>query len=206
MSKIIAFEGIDGSGKTTFSNMLINELINNEMSVQLINKTTNRPLREIYKKLIIEDKFISNELSLLLGLADYKYTEDYVEDNTKDFIIYDRCFISSIIDLLSLGILDENKVKYFIKLFRVPNYIYFIDRDAKAVIKDKVNISKAEAGGNLYANENLKNGFMRFQNTNYMWYNYILNKYFSKHFVTIKSIDVGNGFKQIKDFFINIIV
>ena len=100
MSLVIAFEGIDGSGKSTLARMLAQKI--NKEKVQFIDKNSDRPIRKIYRELMKNDEFISDALSLFLGLADYKYTEERVEDRSKEFIIYDRCYQSTLGDVMSL--------------------------------------------------------------------------------------------------------
>lgn len=201
MSIVVAFEGIDGAGKSTLSHLFVEELRRQNRMVQFIDKKSNRPLRMIYKELLTSNKFISNELSLLLGFADYKYVQDYLEDYEQEIIVYDRCFISSIVDLLSLRILNLEKVDDIIKLFKVPDIIYFVDRNAQEVLSSKQIISKAEAGGELYKDLNIVDGFIKFQSTNYYWYKKILSQYFADTNFSVKNKKVEDSCYQILEHF-----
>lgn len=175
MSKIIAVEGIDGSGKTTLSLKLIETIQRHDKSAQYISKQYQRPVRNIYKELMDSEKFISPELSLLLGMADYKYVEEKNLDENKDFIVYDRCFVSTLVDSLSLGLDIDDQLDFLLGLYKFPNIILFMDIDAEKAVNRKDIISLAEAGGKPLIGCNIRESFIKFQNKNYKNYHRILN-------------------------------
>lgn len=168
----VAIEGIDGSGKTTLIQRLKNDiqLLND---VQIITKKTDRPLREIYKKLINAEPFISPKLSFFLGIADYLYACEYLEKNDKRIILYDRSYISCLVDCLSLGLPIDENIKQIAGSFPVYDLVVFIDVDCDVCYdRKKEKISRAEAGGDIH---NLQEGFVDFQGRNYKNYAYVLN-------------------------------
>jgi thymidylate kinase len=175
--KIIAIEGIDGSGKTTFCKELTRYLSNYTESFQTISKNiSKRPLRVIYKELISSISFPSPELSLLLGMADFKYVEEFILDNKKEFIILDRCFISNLVDCMSLGINIFNSFEFIISLFKIPDIIFFMDIDSTVASARKgKDISVAECGG-PYSDANINDAFIKFQHNNYTNYSILFNK------------------------------
>ncbi len=195
MSLVIAFEGIDGSGKSTLARMLAQKI--NKEKVQFIDKNSDRPIRKIYRELMKNDEFISDALSLFLGLADYKYTEERVEDRSKEFIIYDRCFLSTLVDVMSLGLISSEDMPLYMGMFRMPDIIYFIDADALQVLPEKKDISLAEAGGKISSPAELVDGFIEYQNRNYQGYLSLFEKYVETEVFRVRRDSVESSLDQI---------
>lgn len=157
----IAVEGIDGSGKSTLINNVISH---SDLSLQVISKKTNRPLRDIYKQLLQREPFISTNLSFFLGMADYLYAMEYLEDPAKKHYIYDRSFISGLVDCQSLGLNLEPDIPRIARLFPKYDWVVYIDATASSCFLHKNGvISQAEAGG---SQEALEENFKEFQTKN----------------------------------------
>ncbi len=88
--KYIAFEGIDGSGKTTISKMFVDYLIKQNFSVL---HTKEPYTQEI--DLLIRKQQTSKSL-LFLFLADRSIHIEYLRKQHVDFIVSDRSFYSTI--------------------------------------------------------------------------------------------------------------
>lgn len=162
----IAIEGIDGAGKSTLITAL-EEAIKKEgeLGYQIITKSTERPLRDIYRHLLTTEPYISPELSFFLGLADYKYAEERVEK--ADFVLLDRSFISSLADCLSLGIECSNYLTKIAEMFSPIDILIFMDINAEIAASRKQSISEAEAGGGISWGKDLVKEFISFQSKNY---------------------------------------
>lgn len=177
----LVFEGIDGSGKSTQIEKLSKKLEILNFKYQISSDISLRPIRQIYKKMIKnKDRFPSNELSLLINFADYKYIEEYVIKSEVDYFIYDRYIFSTLADLYALE-MNLDIFSRLVEIFPLPDRIYFIDIKPIDALSRKNSISYAEAGGDLYYERNkgdLNKAYIDFQNKIYEGYEkyFILNK------------------------------
>jgi len=122
--KYIAFEGIDGSGKTTVSSMFVDYLRNRRYSVLY----TKEPYTQEIDLMI--RKHHSNKSLLFLFLADRSIHIDYLKNQYCDFIVSDRSFYSTIayqgfganLDINFVTMLNEYIVGQFI-----PDIVFYLD-------------------------------------------------------------------------------
>ena len=176
----IVFEGIDGSGKSVLSTKLAQLLKSNQKQVQYIDNNS-RFLRDI---IVNSDKFISKELFFLLGLTDYKLIEEKLIDNKNEFVVFDRSFISILAYAAALGF---NVDFDYMRVFKLPDIIFFIDAIGNEVVNSKNTISKGEVGGEIINKEN----FIKFQDKVYLNYKSLLKDL--SNLTRVVYIDRQNG-------------
>jgi len=93
---IIAFEGIDGCGKTTQAKLLYEHFINNGYTISLYKEPGDTKIGEKIKSVFFDDKLNDPwaELFLLLASRRVLYKERIYNDKS-DFIIMDRSVFST---------------------------------------------------------------------------------------------------------------
>jgi len=165
MGKYICIEGIDGSGKTTICNLLAKELKNSvvikEPSDFEIGNFIRNSLKE--KKEFMNNPFISS----LLFFADRIYLKSKIQELKEkfDFVISDRCFLSTYVYQKALIKDDRDKLIFeeifnlLLKKVEIPDAIIILDVDVETamdrMIKDGKDLSLYE--NKSFLEEVLKN-------------------------------------------------
>lgn len=143
MTKIIAFEGIDGSGKTTHVQDLKRYLTLSNRSVVLYREPGGTPLGEQIRE-IVKSQILSNEARLFLFLAAraelcQRMYSDIIA-NRYDFILLDRYYYSTVAyQAKTLQQADFiNSCNAYARMYRsvlIPHRVYWLDVEPSVAIK-----------------------------------------------------------------------
>lgn len=146
----VAFEGIDGSGKSSVLTSVATMLAANGYSVVTVDKTTNRPIRKLYRELISDPTtFPTETASLFLSLADYVWARDNCPTAPPAVYLWDRYAYSAFADAISLGI-SIDLIKHLAKCIKHVDLAIVFDVVPSVAASRKEAISEAEAGGPTY--------------------------------------------------------
>ncbi|ACP38114.1 dTMP kinase [Saccharolobus islandicus] len=143
MQKLIAIEGIDGSGKTTLANLL-KEHLESKMKLNVI--VTREPFSEDIIKLIEKIGWNDPILLVLLFAADREIHVNWLSKiKDADLIILDRYYFSSIAYQGALGV-DEQWIKMVNSYFPKPDMVILLDLPIEVAISriknDKFNFEE----------------------------------------------------------------
>ncbi len=141
-AKFIVFEGIDGSGKSTISNMLYDKINSQTGNIYRTFEPTNSPIGSVIKN-ILNNKIKSDDKTIgALFLADRLH---HIQNTTSGIlkhlnegthVISDRYYYSSYayhVPMLSMNwVIDANKV--CADLLR-PDIVFYIDISANESMK-----------------------------------------------------------------------
>lgn len=165
---MVAFEGIDGSGKSTQLQLLATTLQRQGEQVVTVPRTAGRPIRVVYKELIrTPDAFPSPLSSLFLALADYTYAFQAVVRSTSTasgFDLWDRFALSAAADAVALGIPLLQVTSLLDLCPRADTYV-LVDLNPEAALERKTGVSLAECGGPefLSLHRTKESAFLHFQ-------------------------------------------
>lgn len=173
--KFIVFEGIDGSGKTTQSNMIYNKLLNEGKKVFKTFEPTNRPIGKLLRTYLSGE--IKADSKTLAGLFASDRLDHFLNDddgivklyNEGYIIICDRNYFSS------LAYQDDNDEDFVLNLnskvreILKPDCHIFIDLKPCDALK---RIKKSRENIDIFENEkelnriynNYKKYFKRLEN------------------------------------------
>lgn len=147
MPTIIAFEGIDGSGKSSQADLVAAELRARGLRVSQPTSDYGRRLRGVYKSLTATaDGFLAPLPSLFLGLGDYADLLSSLAGDTAEVALFDRYCFSPIADAMALG-LDPERVISMSRLFPQPDATIVVDVPPRVALKRRGECSVAECGG-----------------------------------------------------------
>jgi thymidylate kinase len=169
MPKLICITGIDGAGKNTLIELLINKL--ESVTVASIWDILDRDDSKVPFK---SKKEIDNYLcdlspnSRLLFLAHaLKFSIDRALNSDKEFVILNAYIYKYFATELALGA-DKALVYFLIENFPTPDKTFFIDIDINEAANRKGNFSRYECGLSNTPNEN---GFLKFQSHSLNFWN-----------------------------------
>ena len=149
MGFLIAIEGIEGSGKTTFARRLVNELINgkrkissllrdNKISVTYTAEPTNGTYGKILKK-VLEGKERRNsfELALLFVLDRLEHVSKLIQPELEkgNIVIVDRYIHSNLAYQGAQKSLKYEILEYLNSFFPEPNIVFLLDIPAEISLK-----------------------------------------------------------------------
>ncbi len=151
--KLITFEGIEGVGKSTQINLVLDWLKTKGFSTKLLREPGSTIFGEKIRELLLsKDSDISAHTELLLMFAARsEMIKEHLMDSREDFILCDRYFHASIayqgygrklsLDLINLLINGVN--------CPIPDLTIIYDLDVKAGFKRKTNdvIDRIESSG-----------------------------------------------------------
>lgn len=148
--KLIVFEGIDGSGKTTQAKFLVEYLQKNAIDVIFTEWAGSRNVGEYIKKMR-KDKIEVNPKSFsLLYAADFaERLEEVINPalSSGKTVICDRYFYTAIARDTTLGV-EEDYVKSIYSLAPKPDVIFYLDIPPKMalerLVKRAIEESKAK--------------------------------------------------------------
>ena len=164
----IAFEGIDGSGKTTQLHHMETWLRGLGLDAEVVVPTPLRPVRDVYQALLESPStFPSAHTSLFLGLADWSHTIEKGVISGQDearFVLFHRYVYSVYSDATALGISSE-LLDQLIQIFPEPDLTVLLRTEPSESLKRKSMVSLAEAGGPQFLDEyeTLPRAFLAFQ-------------------------------------------
>jgi len=164
--KLITFEGIEGVGKSTQINLVLDWLKTKGFSTKLLREPGSTTFGEKIRELLLsKDSDISAHTELLLMFAARsEMIKEHLMDSREDFILCDRYFHASIayqgygrklsLDLINLLINGVN--------CPIPDLTIIYDLDVKAGFKRKTNdvIDRIESSGiNFF--EDVRKGYQQ---------------------------------------------
>ena len=164
--KLITFEGIEGVGKSTQINLVLDWLKTKGFSTKLLREPGSTIFGEKIRELLLsKDSDISAHTELLLMFAARsEMIKEHLMDSREDFILCDRYFHASIayqgygrklsLDLINLLINGVN--------CPTPDLTIIYDLDVKAAFKRKANdvIDRIESSGiNFF--EDVRKGYQQ---------------------------------------------
>ena len=164
--KLITFEGIEGVGKSTQINLVLDWLKTKGFSTKLLREPGSTIFGEKIRELLLsKDSDISAHTELLLMFAARsEMIKEHLFDSREDFILCDRYFHASIayqgygrklsLDLINLLINGVN--------CPIPDLTIIYDLDVKAGFKRKTNdvIDRIESSGiNFF--EDVRKGYQQ---------------------------------------------
>ena len=164
--KLITFEGIEGAGKSTQINLVLDWLKTKGFSTKLLREPGSTIFGEKIRELLLsKDSDISAHTELLLMFAARsEMIKEHLMDSREDFILCDRYFHASIayqgygrklsLDLINLLINGVN--------CPTPDLTIIYDLDVKAAFKRKANdvIDRIESSGiNFF--EDVRKGYQQ---------------------------------------------
>jgi len=162
--KLITFEGIEGVGKSTQINLILEWLISKGYSTKLLREPGSTDFGEKIRELLLSKKSnISAHTELLLMFAARsEMINKHLIGSTNDFILCDRYYHASIAyqgygRKLPLDLIDQ-----LIKGINcpIPDLTIIYDLDVKTGFKRKSNdvIDRIESSGTNFF-ENVRNGY-----------------------------------------------
>lgn len=132
-SKVVVFEGIDGSGKSTQARLLYFALKKRNISVDLYHFPSEGIIGKFVRSLLEKEKFdlLDSKSRALLTASDF-YSQYRDGNNDSGIIIFDRYFYSSYI---SNDALDKEWIKTMHRYAPSPDIVFFLDGDPKLIKK-----------------------------------------------------------------------
>ncbi|MBP1357331.1 MAG: dTMP kinase [Sulfolobus sp.] len=142
MFRMIAFEGIDGAGKTTISKLLFEFLKKEGYNVILTQEPFTNEIIELIKRVGWKDPIL---LTLLFS-ADRAYHINWIRQQNPEIVIMDRYYYSTIAYQSVLGV-EEEWILNINSKFPKPDLVFLLDIDEEEAIKrirkdDKFNFQE----------------------------------------------------------------
>ncbi len=167
--KLITFEGIEGVGKSTQINLILEWLITKGFSTKLLREPGSTDFGEKIRELLLskESNISAHTELLLMFAARSEMISEHLINSTCDFILCDRYYHASIAyqgygRKLSLDLIDQ-----LIKGINcpTPDLTIIYDLDVKTGFKRKANdvIDRIESSGIDFF-ENVRNGYKELAN------------------------------------------
>ena len=162
--KLITFEGIEGVGKSTQINLILEWLTSKGYSTKLLREPGSTDFGEKIRELLLskESNISAHTELLLMFAARSEMINNHLTVSTNDFILCDRYYHASIAyqgygRKLSLDLIDQ-----LIKGINcpIPDLTIIYDLDVKTGFKRKSNdvIDRIESSGTNFF-ENVRNGY-----------------------------------------------
>jgi len=162
--KLITFEGIEGVGKSTQINLILEWLISKGYSTKLLREPGSTDFGEKIRELLLskESNISAHTELLLMFAARSEMINNHLIGSTNDFILCDRYYHASIAyqgygRKLPLDLIDQ-----LIKGINcpIPDLTIIYDLDVKTGFKRKSNdvIDRIESSGTNFF-ENVRNGY-----------------------------------------------
>lgn len=162
--KLITFEGIEGVGKSTQINLILEWLTSKGYSTKLLREPGSTDFGEKIRELLLskESNISAHTELLLMFAARSEMINNHLTGSTNDFILCDRYYHASIAyqgygRKLPLDLIDQ-----LIKGINcpIPDLTIIYDLDVKTGFKRKSNdvIDRIESSGTNFF-ENVRNGY-----------------------------------------------
>ncbi|MGB9598359.1 MAG: dTMP kinase [Minisyncoccales bacterium] len=187
--KFIVFEGIDGAGKSTQSQLLYRFLKEKRIKVFLTAEPTRGPVGQLIRFFLKKKKRVNRLALQLLFTADRAdHLEKVILPLLKKgfWVISDRYFFSTI----SYGLLEIKDFSWLHQLnkkFPLPDLTFFIDLPEKEALK---RIKKERKNLSLFEKEK----FLKKTRRNYLY----LKKRFERIFIINGQQSIPEVFDEIK--------
>lgn len=143
----IAFEGIDGSGKSTQCKLLYTNLLSNRISVDISKEPTEEPIGELIREILSGNKKVSNQsLEALFELDRIEHEIKINDLNKKGIIcISDRSIISGIAYNTKREDQTLDELLQELPLHKIPDVVVFVDTPVQVAL-DRIAIRNKETG------------------------------------------------------------
>lgn len=143
----IAFEGIDGSGKSTQCKLLYTNLLSNRISVDISKEPTEEPIGELIREILSGNKKVSNQsLEALFELDRIEHEIKINDLNKKGIIcISDRSIISGIAYNTKMEDQTLDELLQELPLRKIPDVVVFVDTPVQVAL-DRIAIRNKETG------------------------------------------------------------
>ncbi|MCL2717459.1 MAG: dTMP kinase [Lachnospiraceae bacterium] len=193
----IAFDGIDGSGKTTLSDKLTQYLKNKKYDVELFDMGKFGFLDEYLEKIKNKEKLVDSQIRELLFYFEGNLFSNYIKENSEKIIITDRYFLSYYAYGPINGMPQEVIWKLVNKMIS-PDFYFFINVSPEIALNRIIKYRKIDIPEIGYINklsdneEENKNLFLESQNKVYSNYLNIINKF---------NVHIINGNQEIDKIF-----
>ena len=170
MMKLITFEGIEGVGKSTQINLLLEWLTAKGFSTKLLREPGSTDFGEKIRNLLLskESNISAHTELLLMFAARSEMISEHLIDSTCDFILCDRFYHASIAyqgygRKLSLDLIDRLITSINCP---TPDLTIIYDLDVKIGFERKANdvIDRIESSGMEFF-ENVRNGYKQLSDT-----------------------------------------
>ena len=135
--KLIVLEGLDGSGKTTQSQRLVESLEGLDYKAKYTKEPTEGPIGTLIKQILWGDVKLSPRAMQYLYVADRADHSELIEDYLKKgvYVIADRYFWSSVaygsydMDKIDDYFLTAQSILSYYHRFLVPDVTFYLDID-----------------------------------------------------------------------------
>lgn len=162
--KLITFEGIEGVGKSTQINLILEWLISKGYSTKLLREPGSTDFGEKIRELLLskESNISAHTELLLMFAARSEMINKHLIGSTNDFILCDRYYHASIAYQGYGRKLPLDLIHQLIKGINcpIPDLTIIYDLDVKTGFKRKSNdvIDRIESSGTNFF-ENVRNGY-----------------------------------------------
>ena len=167
----IAFDGMDGTGKSTQVEVLTTKLCNEGRKVLKLDFGRTPHFCEIIQKINAKEITVPSEVREMIYYFEGLYANlNYIQTaNPNDIIIIDRYYLSYYAYGLENGMTDE-QISFYTKNLIEPDVYFFLDADAQTTyerIRKYRKFDSPELGYNFdseySSEENIKQRFLHFQ-------------------------------------------
>lgn len=172
---LIAFDGIDGSGKTTLSQKVYSYLANKELDVKLLDMGSFGFIDEYLEEIKNNKQTVSPEIRELLFYFEGNLLSDHIKNTPQTIFITDRYFLT----YYAYGAINgftQDKIHQFCQNMIHPDFYFFMDVTPEITLKRiqkyrKITIPEIGYSNKLSENEeNNKKQFLEVQKQIYMNY------------------------------------
>lgn len=173
---MIAVEGIDGSGKSSFITNMSMRLDKCGFKTIILSEASFKPIKQIIDNLIKGQNQLSYNayVHLYLSLAEYVILEPQIDNYlSRNYIIFfDRYIYSTIVYSAALGI-EFDWVEKFKNIVKKPDVVLLCEQTPEKAWKSKKGKIESIEKGFTFNNNTDKENFIEFQSSVARYYNKI---------------------------------